>query len=115
MLNKLEKLYKNYMKYRLNKQGKQAWGHHKFSDKITKEQKQQLIEKDRVEEFKFTYNNDNYICSLDLYENAGYLHYKIIALKNHEIVKTKTFMSLVRKILIENNIINEDYDTYCQK
>lgn len=114
-MDKLIKLYENYKKYYQSKSGDYTKGHLKFKSTISKEKRQQLIEKDEVQSFTFNNNGNEYLCSFSLYENAGYLHYKLICLENGKKINTKTFLSIVKHILIENGYLNKDEDNYNNK
>lgn len=114
-MDKLIKLYENYKKYYQSKDGNYTRGHLKFKSTVSKEKKQQLIENDEVQSFTFKDNENEYLCSFSLYENAGHLHYKLICLENGKRINTKTFLSIVKHILIKNGYLNKEEDTYNKK
>ena len=70
-MDKLIKLYENYKKYYQSKDGNYTRGHLKFKSTVNKEKKQQLIKSDEVQSFTFKDNENEYLCSFSLYENAG--------------------------------------------
>ena len=113
-MEKLLKFFETYKKY--YKKGEQYTnGHLKFKDTITKEQKMQLIKKDEIPPFSFVFDDDTYTCSFSLYENAGYLHFKMICLKNGKKVNGRTFMAKVKALLAENGYLDKEKEPYNKK
>lgn len=110
-MDTLLKFYNTYKKYYLMN-GKYTCGHLKFKNSITKEQRMQLMQREEVPLFNFDYKNDTYTGSFSFYENAGYMHFKMLGLKNGKRINTKTFVAIVRDILVENGYLTKEDAEY---